>query len=156
EDCARAAGDRWELSRWPLWGCTIEVPICGLNKRGEWVGAAPTTTEVVQVEAVQRGHRAVWSDFEDRAVAVAVVPARLGCPVEVPVGGLNQSTRALAVNPPIEAVQRGQRAAWCDFENSAIAIAVGPAAGGCPVEVPVSSLNQPSGGALAVSPIEAV
>ena len=40
-----------------------------------------------------------------------------------------------------KAVQRGQRAAGGDFEDRAIA--VGPATGGCPVEVPVGGLHQP-------------
>ena len=42
----------------------------------------------VPIEAVQRGQRAAWGDFEDRAVAVR--PTSLRCPVEVPIGGLDQ------------------------------------------------------------------
>ena len=55
-----------------------------------WISAA--TGLALLVKAEQRGQRATWCHFEDRpttTVAGVVAPV-LRCPVEVPVGGLDQ------------------------------------------------------------------
>ena len=73
----------------PTYGCPVEVPVGGLHQPG--VRGRPSAQSVAK--AVQRGQRALGSDFEDRATAhVTVVagPAIVGCPVEVPVAGLHQ------------------------------------------------------------------
>ena len=89
---------------------------------------------------MKRGQRAAGGDFEDRAGAVG--PASGGRPVEVPVAGLDQrGVRVTAVSCPGKLCS-SQRAAGGDFEDGAI-VAIGPAAAGCPVEVPVGGLDQP-------------
>ena len=81
-----------------------------------------------------------------------VGPAILGCPVEVPISGLDQprvgvlAIRASALGA--EAVKRRQGATPCDSEDRAIA--VGPSILGCPIEVPISGLDQPRHGVRAV------
>jgi hypothetical protein len=91
------------------------------------------------VETVQRRQRASGGDFEGRAIAVS--PAKVSCPVEVPVTALHQSgLRVLAVRA-VEAVQCRQCAPGGDFEDHAPA--AGPSIVGCSIEVPVSGLHQP-------------
>src|ERR1035438_6666664 len=61
------------------------------------------------------------ADFEDRALAVG--PTKIRCPVEVPIGGLDEprigvsAVRAVCLGA--ETVQRGQRATRGDFEDGA-------------------------------------
>ena len=120
-----------------------EIPIGGLDQPRPGVGA------VRAVEAVLRRQRAAWGDFEDRAIAVG--PAREGCPVEdSSLGVLDQPRDGEVAVRYIKAVQRGQRAAWGDFEERAIAVAVGPAPVRRPVEVPTGGLDQPRVGASAL------
>src|ERR1019366_4862614 len=112
-------------------GCPVEVPIGGLHQPG--VRASAVRAASLSTKAVQRGQRAPWADFEDRAtgVAAAVVAgsAVVGCPIEVSVAGLHQpGARPIAV-AAVEAVQRGQRAPWGDFEDRATA--TGTVAAGC-------------------------
>jgi len=52
-----------------------------------------------------------------------------------------------------KAIKRGQRAAWGDFEDRAIA---GAALARCPVEVSVGGLDQPCLGVCAVRAVEAM
>ena len=77
---------------------------------------------------MQRRQRAARGDFEDRPIVVG--PAIHRCPVEVPIGGLDQPRPGVATVHATalrtKAVQRRQRAAWGDFEDRAVLI-VGPA-----------------------------
>ncbi len=75
---------------------------------------------------MERRQLAPGGDFEDRATVsgtVEVGPAVIRCPVELPVGGLNQCcTRVFAVGAislSAKAVKRGQLASRGDFEDSA-------------------------------------
>ena len=65
------------------------IHLAGLDQCCAGIGA------VGVVEAVQRGQRACRGNFEDRATgaspAVTVAsPARVGHPVEIPIGGLDE------------------------------------------------------------------
>src|ERR1017187_9997023 len=79
-------------------------------------------------------------------------PTKRTCPVEVPIGGLDEprlgpsTVRAVCLGA--EAVQRGQRATRGDFEDGAGA--VGPSIIRRPVEAPIGGLDEPSVGACAV------
>ncbi len=89
--------------------------------------------------AARRGsnklHRVVYRQTEDCATAAEAgsacrVCAIRGCPIEVPIGGLHQPAERRFAVTVVEAVQRGQRAAWGDFEDratAAVGCAVGPA-----------------------------
>ena len=80
----------------------------------------------------------------DIGAGAAADPAKSGCPVEVPVGALNQPrVRLVAVRTitfGAKAVKRSQVARRGDFEDYALAIL--PSTDGCPVEVPVKALHQ--------------
>jgi hypothetical protein len=89
---------------------------------------------------VQRRKRTRRSNFEDRAITVRATCR--GCPVKVPVAGLNEGRiRAKAVCP-MEGVKDRQRTRWCDLEDGVIC---------CPVKVPIAGLNQTTCGRRAVS-----
>jgi|HubBroStandDraft_1064217.scaffolds.fasta_scaffold93411_2 hypothetical protein len=68
------------------------------------------------------------------------------CPVEIPIGGLNEPRQGdRAVRAPAlgaKTVQRRQLAAQADFEDRAVDIAVGPAVGRGPVQVPIGGLDE--------------
>ena len=70
------------------------------SRQGEGAGRA--------VEGVQRLQRAAWSDLEDRATVTAgdAGPAVLSCPVEVPIGGLDQPRHGGGAIRAVEAKQR--------------------------------------------------
>ena len=94
-------------------------------------------------------------EAEDRAIAVG--PARSRCPVEGPVGVLDQPRVGLLAVRAVETVQRPQRAAWGDFEDRATAKRAGvgrPAEVRCPVEGPIGVLDQTRVGLLAVRAVE--
>ena len=85
--------------------CPVEVPVGSLNQ------PYPQRVFAVSVvEAVQRGQRARWGDFEDRATAISTGgrPAISGCPLEVPVGALDQPCRRVFAVSSVEDVQRGE------------------------------------------------
>jgi hypothetical protein len=73
---------------------------------------------------VQRGQHATRRDFEHRPIAVS--PATGRCPIEAPIGGLNQprvgKLTVGATAPRAKAVNRRQRAARRDFEDCASAL----------------------------------
>ena len=71
---------------------------------------------------------------------VALGSAKCCGPVEAAVGVLHQPSVGVGAVRGVEAVQRGQRAIWRDFEDGAIPF--GPSIQGCPVEVPIVGLNQ--------------
>jgi hypothetical protein len=132
--------------------CPVQVSIAGLDQCCAGIGA------VGVVEDVERGQRACKSDFEDRATgasrAVTVAsPARVGHPVEIPIGGLDEPSGVTAVLQ-VKAVQRGQRTGCRDFEDrpAATGITTGrvPARSRCSIQVPVVALDQRSSGLLAV------
>lgn len=87
--------------------CSVEVPVCGLEK------PAIRLTAVGQCECVERGQRAGWRDSED--CAPTRCSTNLCCAVEVAIGGLNQSRDWIgtvsAVGFGAKAVKRGQIAA---------------------------------------------
>ncbi len=72
-----------------------------------WTSPAWGEAPSVIVEAVKRGQRATWGDFEDRTIAIG--PALLRCPVEVPIGGLDQRRPRVGAVRAVKAVQRRQR-----------------------------------------------
>src|ERR1022692_3634042 len=119
--------------------CPVEVPIGGLDEPNYGVFAVPAVW--LGAEAVKCGQRATRGDFEDRP---ALVCPTGGCPVEVPIGGLDQPREGVfavrAVCLGAEAVKRRQRATRGDFEDGAI-VAAGPTTGRCPVEVPIGGLE---------------
>ena len=86
-------------------------PASGLAVRAAALGA----------EAVKRRQRAAGGDFENRALVVG--PAEKRCPVEVPIGALDQPrVRFKAVRAArlrAEVVQRCQLARWRDFKDRA-------------------------------------
>jgi hypothetical protein len=61
-------------------------PIGGLDQPR--VGVFAVRAPALGAEAVKRRQRATRSDFEDRPTVVG--PAKVRCPVEVPIGGLDQ------------------------------------------------------------------
>ena len=79
-----------------------------------------------------------YRQVEDRAIEVG--PASPRCPVEGPVGVLDQRRFGVfavrATDFGAKAVKRRQRATWGDFEDRSIA--VGPARRRCPVEASAS------------------
>src|ERR1017187_1072582 len=85
--------------------------------------------------------RAPRGDFEDRPTAVG--PALRRCPVEVPIGGLDEPSLGVsavrAVCLGAEAVPHRQRATRGDFEDRPTAVC--PTLGRCPVEVPIGGLD---------------
>jgi len=83
--------------------------------------------------------RAREDETKDGTLVVRSAP--VGCPVEVPVTGLHQSCLWVRAVGDVEAVQCGQRAAWGDFEDDAIAL--GPAKIHRPVEVAAGGLYEP-------------
>ena len=93
-------------------------------------------------KAVKRGQLTLLVDFEDRATVVG--PAKPGCPIEVGVGGLHQSSiwsgAISAVCLGAKAVKRDQLALRRDFEYCAACI--GPTLGRCPIEVTIRGLDQ--------------
>jgi len=111
---------------------------------------------------VQRRQRAGGRDFEDRptASAAGTVSATARCSVEVPIGGLDQPCDGIGAVRVVKAVQRGQRACRCDFEDRATGaigtVLVSPASVRRPVEVPVGGLDQPCVGIGAVDQVKAV
>jgi hypothetical protein len=106
-------------------------------------------------KAVERRQYAAWSDFENRAI-IDVDPAPLRCPIEVPVGTLDQrrvwsfAVRATALRTKV--VKRRQGATWGDSEDRATALRAGasaPAIGRCSVEVPLLDCCGPQGARFA-------
>jgi len=84
--------------------------------------------------------------------------ATLGCPVEVPVGGLDQlpGRRFGAVSTvgfSAKAIQPWSSCPGGDFEDCAMA--VGAAVAGCAVEVPIGSLDQPGRPAVSAASLGA-
>ena len=80
-----------------------------------------------------------YTQAKDRAtalIAVVVGPAQLGCPVEVPIGGLDERRFGERAVRAVETAKRRQRATRGDLEDRRI---------GCPVEVPIGALDQPAG-----------
>ena len=81
-----------------------------------------------RAKAVQRRQLAAWGHFEDCAIVVG--PAFVGCPVEVPIGGLDQprcgagAVRAIALRA--KGVQSRQLAAWGHFEDCAVSLGPRP------------------------------
>src|SRR6202030_1734048 len=98
----------------------VEIPIGGLYEGGSGRIA------VRLVEAVQRCHFAAGGDLEDGAIAVG--PAGLRCPVEGPIGRLDQprlgvfAVRAIATALRAKAIKSGQRASQGDSEDRAIVV----------------------------------
>src|SRR4029077_4708363 len=74
-------------------------------------------------------------------------------PVEAPVGGLDQGPVRLFAVRAVEAVQNGQTATWCDFEDRADGRGPAPANDRGAIEVAVSALHQPALGGLPVGAI---
>jgi hypothetical protein len=74
----------------------------------------------------------------DRSVSAGSAGRR--CPVECPVGMLNQPAVRQGTVGILEDVQGSRRPSWCDWKDRAPA--AGTAAGRRPVEVPVCALNQ--------------
>lgn len=91
-----------------------------------------------------------YRQAEDRAVAAG--PAEGRCPVELPIGALDQRRFGAYAVRAVEVVQRRQFATWRDLEERAI----GPASDRCSVEIPIGGLDQRSGGERAVCAVEAV
>ena len=126
--------------------CPVEVPIGALDQPAQGLAPSVHRAKLCSVVSVPLG------------VILKTVPSPLApptdcCPVEVPIGGLDQARGGAVAVRAVEAVQRRQRAAWGDFEDRAIA--VGPAIARCPVEVPVGGLDQPREGVGAVrAPLE--
>src|ERR1022692_4206269 len=90
--------------------CPVEVPIGGLDEPS----LRPKAVRAVCLgaEAVQRGQRATRGYFEDGAGAVG--PTIIRCPVEAPIGGLDEprpgvcAVRAPALGAePVYGCQRG-------------------------------------------------
>jgi hypothetical protein len=142
----------------------VEVPVRALDQSRAGKDAISRIDE-----AVQRGELASRSDFENCPTASGIVaclvgPARVGCPVEVPVGTLDQRRFGQFAIRAVEVMQRRQRATWSDFENRAAAIngapdigaGVGPAVLRSSVKVPVGSLDKPCDGREAVRAVETV
>jgi len=97
-----------------------------------------------------------YRQAKDRATALAAgaVGPKLGCPVEITVGAIDQGrVRQLAIRA-VEGEQSGQRAAWGDLENRASVADAVPARG--PVEVPVRALDQGCAGSGSVPAAEAM
>lgn len=97
-----------------------------------------------------------YRQAKDRATALAAgaVGPKLGCPVEITVGAIDQGrVRQLAIRA-VEGEQSGQRAAWGDLENRASVADAVPARG--PVEVPVRAFDQSAGGRGAIGIRETV
>ena len=89
-----------------------------------WLAPARVRAVAVSVvEAVQRGQRAAWGDFEDRAtasVSVAAGSACVGCPVEVPVGALHQPgirVRRQRSSVESKSCRASSACRWGDFED---------------------------------------
>src|SRR5208283_5227817 len=95
-------------------------------------------------KAVKRRQRAAWSDVENRAVVIG--PAVLGCSVELSIGGLNQPCNGESAVRVVKGIYRRQRAIRGYFEDRAGAVGPDPALVRCPVEVPVSGLDEPRPG----------
>ncbi len=117
--------------------CAIEAAVGALDQPRERGGA------VSAVKAVECRQPAAGGDTEDGANGAALPGS---CPIEVSVGALNETAKwrgaARAIAFRAKAVERSQRAAGRHFEDRAIAL--GPAAPGrCPIEIPISSLDQP-------------
>ena len=85
--------------------CPVEVPIAGLHQPGVRVGA------VRAVEAVQCGQRALGGHFEHRATALVtgvVSSTKLGCPVEVSIGALDERCNRISAVSLVEINQSGE------------------------------------------------
>src|ERR1700691_4584714 len=78
----------------------VEVPIGGQDEPCVGLFAVPAST--LGTEIVDRFEGARWRDFKDRAAAVGL--AKRGCPVDVPIGGLDQRTLGRAA---VRAAARG-------------------------------------------------
>jgi len=131
----------------PVGGCPVEVAVTALHQPSRLVAVS---TVQLRAKAVQRGHRTAGGEFEDRATpvydltsAVTTVTTAVGCPIEVAVAALHQRAQRPHAVSAGEAVHHGQRTCGGDFEDGAV-VAVEPARPGCPVEVPVVALHQPS------------
>src|ERR1700691_5080589 len=93
--------------------------------------------------------RTCRGDFEDGATGttgtvVIGSPSGVSRPVEIAVGGAGQAGLGIGALCCGEAVQRGPRAPWGDFEDrptATVAGGVGPSLS-CPVEVAVGTLHQ--------------
>src|ERR1039457_6709546 len=66
--------------------CPEEIPVGGLDQPRD--GAIAVRAVCLGTEAVKRRHRAPLGYFEARAPAVG--PTIIRCPVEVPIGGLDE------------------------------------------------------------------
>src|SRR3954454_6775807 len=93
-----------------LRGCPIEVSVAALHQPR--LGVFAVSAIGLRAKAVKRSQCACRGDLEDRAITVRAAPE--GCPVEVPVGGLNHAgVRIAAVSAVMlraKTVQRGERA----------------------------------------------
>src|SRR5205814_5646392 len=127
--------------------CTVEIPVGGLDESGHRLRRVRAIRWLAK--AVNRGQCALRCDLKNRAAAQG--PACDGCPIEVPVGALDQpAVRAFTVGATrlsAETVKRDQRALRGDFEdcstaNAGVAVVVSAAIDGCSVEVSVDGLNQ--------------
>jgi hypothetical protein len=118
---------------------------------------------------MQRSQFARWGDFENCATArgidtaPAIAPSFGSGPIEVTVGTLTQRSVRKGPVSKVEAVQRGQLAAWGNLEDRATGIVAAVwiltllVTGGRPVEVSVGTLNQCSVGVeTIISWVEAV
>ena len=105
---------------------------------------------------MQRRQRAVRGDLEDRAIAV--FPAGRRCPIEVPIGGLDQARQGrLAVRATglrTKIVKRGQCAVCGNCEHRAVAVC--PATIRNPIEFAIRGLDRRPFGDGAVRAVEAV
>jgi hypothetical protein len=134
--------------------CPVEISIRPLDQPD--VGKCAVWTMGLRAKGVKRGQRAAWCDAEDRATAIicAVGSALARCPIEIPIGGLDQPCVGEFAVRLVKAVKSGQLAVWGDFEDRAtrpdVIADVGPAIHRCPVEVPIRALDQSRDGSVAV------
>ena len=118
-------------------GCAVKVAVGGLNYCCIWRGAIGAIR--LGAKTIKGAQCTLSVDFEDCAAVSSAAGG--GCPIQFPVGRLNQATiwkvAVRAVRQRAEAVDRCQCAARSDFENGSIAIDA--AAKGCPIEVTIAA-----------------
>jgi len=142
--------------------CPVEIPVCTLNQRTKWSGTIGTARLLSKV--VKGCKRTSGSDLKNCTLGavVCLYPTRVGCSVEIAIGGLNEACGGLATvgaaRLRAKAVKRSERTTWSNFKDSATTIVIvseavcaGILCG--PIEVPVSAQNQARNGLRAVRAI---
>src|SRR5580698_6852571 len=124
----------------------VEISVAGLNQSCEGVLPVGACASPILAEIIQRGQHAARGDLEHRPTAgrISACAAKLGCPIKVTVGGLDQPGGVLAVRAPAlrtETVQCSYLAGG-DFEDRPCENALLGYAERRAVQIPIGCLDQ--------------